>query len=411
MSDIILPDSFEAAKIGSPVELTLKIANNGAAATGDYTIDLYVDIDTNGAYDAATDLMLKQWTSEETPVVPYDPTGSGYNVVYINTRNLDIVYPEVTEGSYTIRGEVIPNEGMTEYDDTNNAAAEGGIAFVESLADLSMKRMSSTLASAIAEADGGTITLSYILTNEGTEDATGSFSVAFYATEDDVIDTGTDISLGSDALTDVTIAARGFLSDSFTAAFPAGQGAGFYTVYWVIDSGGAVSEANETNNQPSSVDECYVFPFVSDGITDITARVLAYKPQGVAATYCDVRMYAYNDGWAQTAYASGGTTNPGTLYSSNLQMTLGSGDTVGLRFREWGYTNIPIAFIVVPEYVAGYGAGGIPSALNGQDSYEPNNDTTTAYALSGSANPLFGFLVILIDASTDASDYFTFTVP
>jgi len=410
MNDIIMPAGFQAAKIGGPVELTLEIMNNGRAASGDYGIDLYIDVGgTTGVYDEGTDKMLKQWTTAETPVAPYDSAGAGNNVVYINTLDLSLTYPTVAENTpYDIRAEITTDED--EYNAGNNDATEAGVTFYENLVDLSMKGMTSTLASGIDAATGGAIPVTYVIRNSGDDDFTGDFDVSFYVTDDATINTATDVAVGTDTLTGVTIPGGGSVSRSYSATFPDTESAGFYTLYWVIDPASALSETDDSNNQPADVEDCYVFPVVTEtGVTTLSIRLLAYKPWGAQdrTTYAAVNLY--DASWNTYFSASNWISTPGTLYVSR-QDNITTGETAGVSVHTY-YSDVPVAFRLVPNYVNGLPENAIPSALFSQDGYETNNSQSLARELTGTHNPLFGFVNVWIDDDADPDDYFTFQVP
>jgi hypothetical protein len=128
MDDIVMPDGFVAAKMGGPARLALKILNEGTAATGEYGLDLYVDVNGDNAFDGG-DFMIHQWAEADTPVVPYDLAGGGNNVIFLNPP-AEMDYPAgITAGTYNIRAEITTT--VDEYDAGNNDATELNIDFVD----------------------------------------------------------------------------------------------------------------------------------------------------------------------------------------------------------------------------------------------------------------------------------------
>lgn len=411
MNDIIMPDGFSAARAGSPAHITLEIINSGRSTSGDYGVDLYIDFDQDDTFDTGTDVYLHRWAAEDTPAVPYDTTSNGNNIVYLNTRDLSSVpvYPaDTTPGTYDIRAEIVTE--ADEYATGNNDATEVDVDFVEALYNLSMKFMSTTLASAIAEADGGTIPLSFVLENDGEDDVETDFDVTFYAGADETLETAGDIDLGTHTVT-ATVPAGGTLSQTFEATFPGGEGAGFYTLYWIIDSGAAVDETDEGDNRPTTAEYCFVFPLVSDGTSSFQARLLAYKPYGTQSAWRGAEIRLYGTLWMMPGSGNGYAVEPGEQYTSTNQTTLTFGDKVGVQIEEYWYEDSTVAFRVVPGYVASVPASIIPYSRSVQDRYEPNNSQDKAYALPEDNNPLYGFVTCWIDRADDQNDYFTFDIP
>ena len=408
VDDIIMPNGFTAAKPGGTVQLTLEIRNEGAAATGEYGIDLYVDIDGNGAFDA-TDFMIHQWAQADTPVVPYDLSGNGNNVVFVNPPE-DTTYPSgITPGTYDIRAEITTT--IDEYDTGNNDATEPDVDFVESLFNLSMRYMSTSLAAAIDQAAGGAVPITYVLENDGEDDVTADFDVEFYVSDDNDLIPATDILIGTDTVT-ATVPAGGVLRRTYAdGIIPPGSGAGFYTLYWVIDSGGAVAETDEGDNSPAQAEEAYVFPIVSDGATELDTRLLAYKPYGTGSSTKYARIYYYDTPWSSWTQGTWFAIVEGERYGT-LTRTLDSGQTAGVRVTDpYGYRDVPVSFRIVPEHVTELPANVIPSTAGGQDAFEPNDTQATARELSGAVNPLFGFVTVFVDYYSDPNDYFIFDVP
>lgn len=406
--DIILPNDFAgAAKIGGLAELAVEIRNEGVVATDAYAVDLYVDINANGAYDDGTDAVIHRWAEDDTPVVPYD-LGGDNNVVYLSTVSEGAVYPAtITEGTYDVRAEITVS--VDEYDTANNDVTEASVDFVDEIVDLSMRYMSTTLAAAIDEGTGGTIPLSYVLENDGEDAVSTDFDVAFYASDDGILDTAGDILLGTDTVT-AEVPAGGTVQESYSATFPASHGTAFYTVYWVIDSGDAVVETDEGDNTPADVNSCYVFPVVSDGVTDITTKLLVYKPANAATTNTRVTIRLYSALWSSYISGSGYALEPSDLYAS-ASRTLTPGAVAGITIYPGASRDVSVVFTLVPSYVSSLPANAIPSGVISQDRFEPNNDEDDAYALPASQNPFFGFVSVWVDPIEDRYDYFTFDVP
>ncbi|MCK4514053.1 MAG: hypothetical protein KAU31_02285, partial [Spirochaetaceae bacterium] len=172
----------------------------------------------------------------------------------------------------------------------------------------------------------------------------------------------------------------------------------------------------EGDNRPGQAEECYVFPLVSDGSASVNTNLLAFKPHGATNTWKNVGIGLYDTPWSSWNSSSGGINTPGELYTFTTR-TLAAGDTCGIRVSaDWWDNDVPVAFRLAPDHVTDLPAGMIPNKLPGQDYYEPNNydpigGTVTAYELPASKNPLFGFVTIWVDYSTDQNDYFTFDVP
>ena len=200
------------------------------------------------------------------------------------------------------------------------------------------------------------------------------------------------------------------MTESFSATLPGSSGGGFYTIFWVIDSGSAVSETDENDNDPDQAEECYVFVPVSDGSTNYSCNLLTYKPYGTGTGSKSIYMYLYTSLWGSYSNRYGYSSSEGDLYDY-LSGSLATGDTCGILIDSDWYPDTPVAFILVPDHVTSLPAGMIPSGGAGQDGYEGNNTTATAYALPASLNPFFGFVTCWVDEWIDPKDYFTFDVP
>ena len=409
MHDIMMPDGFVAAKPGGAVQLRLEIRNAGTVATGEYGIDLYVDINGDDAYDAGTDFMVKQWAEADTPVVPYDLAGDGNNVIFVNPP-ADTVYPaDIPPGTYGLRAEITTT--IEEYDDTDNAVNEDNVLFVENLFNLSMRYMSTTLAAGIDEAAGGDVPITYLLENDGTDPVEADFDVEFYVSADQTL-MPTDTLIGTDTVT-ATVPAGGSIRETYTGAIPGASGAGFYTLYWVLDSGDAVAETDEGDNTIADAEDAYVFPIVTDGATALDTRLVLYKPYGTGGSYKYARVYYYDTPWSSSVTGGGSQTAEGALYGT-VTRTLDFGQTGGVRVNgPYSYTSrdVAVSFRIVPDHVTSLPANTIPSTSRGQDAFEPNDTEDTARELSGAVNPLFGFVTVYVDYYSDPNDYFTFDVP
>lgn len=116
---------------------------------------------------------------------------------------------------------------------------------------------------------GGEITVNSTLTNSGDEAVTTPFSVKFYLSEDATLDGG-DTELGTYD-NNVTIPATGTLGFAKQLTIPDGTPLGARFIIGVADSGAAVAESNEANNNgsgaffvgntPPSVDTPLIGPF------------------------------------------------------------------------------------------------------------------------------------------------------
>ncbi|AHC16598.1 CARDB domain-containing protein [Salinispira pacifica] len=397
VSSIDLPDT---AKVGGPVEFAVTITNSGTslAAAGSYGLLLFHDVNSNADYDVGTDTEID--TISSTAAVPYDLTGGNDEVIYFASDFSVENYPaSITEGGQEI-GVVITGD-LDEYNTGNNSSS-ASITFIDSLVDLEILRITSSLSSFIDEGTGGTIPLDLKIINSGEETVTTDFDIEFFASDDGFLNVA-DTNLGTIEITE-DIAAGEILDVPFDGSFPAGEGAGFYTVFAFVDRNAEVAETDEDNNLPDDPDETPVYVVVDDGATSLNANVLVKNPESVSGTNYHT-IYFYDSVWTLTNSSSEWQYSP--LESDSMAITLTPGQDHGLRFRN-NYRNLALAFRLVPDYVfdvANYTMISVPLR---DDGFGDNTSTASAVDLSGTNNPFFG-LVGIYESEDDEDNYFTFS--
>jgi hypothetical protein len=417
VTSVSIANDTDYIKTGDPVESTVTIQNSGTAVASGYSTELFVDIDDDGTNNAG-DISLHTWTAP--PSVPFDLIGSQNTIVL--SVPMGVVYPAVSDGTHRVRAEIT---GLTEeWDDTNNISGNGQSAmptFVTTAFDLEMYSMSTTLGTALDEAVGGSVPITYTIYNSGEDNITTAFDVHFYASVDSDLTPGADIDLGTDTVAD-TISGNGNTMITHTLTFPAGQAIGFYTIYWDLDDGAAIGELDEGNNTTTDPEECFVFFPVTDAASGIDANLLAYKPLGAASesTYIRGRFYSndFSGGFGASYGYNNSMTDPGDFAFSDYNnvdgLTLTPGNTIGISFTGYNNTDysngdVPYSFRLVPDYVSSVPIMALPTALIIEDSFENNDTTGDAALLGGSNNPLTGFVNAYTYASNN--DFYYFVMP
>ncbi|NOY08772.1 MAG: hypothetical protein GXP33_08010 [Spirochaetes bacterium] len=418
IASVTVADGTDYAKKGNPVEYSVKVENTGLAAAQGYSVVLFVDIDGDGTQNTG-DKTLYTWDSP--PVVPFDIVNGTNNNVILSVPEGTVYPSDITDGMYYVRAVITGS--MEEWDTANNTSTNPNssqIDFVTTAYDLSIDYMSTSLTGAVNEAAGGSVPVSFRIYNSAGDTVTTDFAVHFYASSDGTLAPAGDTDLGSVTVTD-SLSGNSRIIKNTTLTIPGGLGTGYYTIYWIIDDTDAVSELDENNNTPASADECFVFFPVSDGSTGIDARLIVYKPANAPPEQTYIYGSYYPDAWVTYDNKTGYPDQPGEKAfdiscTGGYQLT--PGNTVGLHFFGLNYAGypdgaVPYAFRFVPDYVASVPAAALPSALSSEDTFESNDSQSTAALLSGSNDPLTGF----INAFTNYAgysynyDYFSFVMP
>lgn len=420
VTSVTIPTYTSYAKTGNPLEYAVTIENNGLAAASGYSVSLFVDNNDNRSNDTG-DVALYTWSTP--PDVPFDITGD-IDGNYHNTIILSIpdgeTYPSgIADGTHRVRAEI---SGLTEeWDSTDNTSDNGSslnVVFTSIAYDLEMYSMSTTLVDAVDEATGGSIPLSLRIANNGEDAVETDFDIHFYARSvDATLTPGSDTDLGTITIT-ATIPGNGKSIVTNTVTFPGGEGVGFYTLYWDLDESDVVAEFDESNNTVSDADECFVFFPVSDGSTDITANLIAYNPIGGRTGTNSLYMKYYYNNWAfYYGYYTGYDIDPGERFIGH-DFSLTPGSQYGIEFNEYYYsrtgTGLPYTFRFIPSYVDYVPVSALPYALGAEDTFEDNDSTSTAAFLSGSDNPLTGFVnafTITPSYGNEDKDFYLFDMP
>lgn len=404
--EIFYPAGNKIVKIGGAVQASVEVYNSGTASASGYQVEMFVDIDGSGTRTTG-DLTLYTWTAPDS--VPYDPNSIGAKSAN-NTLRLAVpadaaTYPSSAAGTFDVVVQI--SGSMTEYDSTNNAGTVANVEFRDSIVDLSMYRMGSTLSASVDEAAGGQVPLTFVIENSGTDAVDTDFQVHFYASVNNGLNPAGDVDLGSTTVTDSIPAGRR-RSLSFNATFPAGQGAGFYTVFWVIDDTSAVAETDEGNNTIATANgNADVFVPVADGTSNLPVRLLLYNPENSPSDDLQMRFVTYTAAWSgrDTIFATGTNIDAGDLADSEAVSPDLVPGTNGLLVEPFGLDEYPYAFRFVPDYVTSLPANTVvPTALPpAPDGFEPNDTQTSAR----SSRPLFEFVNAYLEDGAD--DYYTFT--
>lgn len=415
ISSVSLPNGASYVKPGNAMQAAVVLQNQGyAVAPAGYSVILFVDINANSAYDPGTDLLLYTWSAP--PAVPFDPF-SGHNTITLTIPDGQTFPSTVpTSGAYRL-GAAITGTVTGEVNTANNTGVSSSIFnFVASSVDLSLTNMSTTLAATLPTT-GGTIPVTMTIHNAGDDALSTPFVIHLYASSDGTLAPAGDLDLGT-TIVSTSIPAKKSIYVNATASVPAAA-VGFYTLYWVLDSTNVVTEIDETNNTPSSANNCFVFFIVSNGTGWVNANLFAFKPQGAASQSSNLYGEFFNVSGGSWNYWNwfgwGSALNPGDMYGSycNVNLNLVSGTTYGNLLYTNSSAATPYAFRYVPSYVTSVSLAALPIALTVNDSLEPNNSESAAYALSGSNNPLFGFVNAYTQYTSSGYDYdyYTFSIP
>ncbi|MEM9836625.1 MAG: CARDB domain-containing protein, partial [Bacteroidota bacterium] len=214
---------------GSTVSLSCRVRNTGTASTGGgSTLGYYLS--SNTTY-SSNDIALGS---------DYVTTLSPNN---FSSESITATIPAGTSpGTWYILFRADRNGSISESSESNNVSWRAITVLSNARPDLVVQNMA---ASPTGVAEGGTISLSCRVYNNGAA-ATGSASTLGYYLSSNTTYSSNDISLGSDYVT--SLSPNNYSSESLTATIPAGTSPGTWYILFRADRNGSVAESNESNN-------------------------------------------------------------------------------------------------------------------------------------------------------------------
>ncbi|MBF0412433.1 MAG: hypothetical protein HQK70_06960 [Desulfamplus sp.] len=220
---------------------SLTVNNQGAAASGSFSVGIYLSTDRQITAD---DLLLDTYTNR---------AGVESEESFEWTKKTLVMPLDIIEGSYYIGFFADNADAVSEFDETNNIMAvqisiTSPVVIIDRLPDLTFNK-STNLPSFTPPAinSGGSITVSGAsVLNQG-EALSGSFSCDVYLSNDETI-TESDTRLGGFDFKDGVGAAQSVQFSESTFTTPPNLAHGDYFVAIVIDRADAVKESNEQNN-------------------------------------------------------------------------------------------------------------------------------------------------------------------
>jgi subtilase family serine protease len=225
--------SPEAVKGGDPFSVSIAVGNGGTVGSGPFVVRFYASPDKG--------ITGADWLIGESAVADLPSKGEA-KVSWSGT--FPVLIPA---GSYYV-GWIIDAAGAVgETDETNNTGFVNDPQLAvetEPLPDLTDGGEAQRSFSPRKMRTGETISISFLLVNQGYEAAKG-FVVRFYASEDREITPG-DRLIGETPVAE--LAPRDNVTCSFSGPLPGTIPPGEYGVGWIIDAGGSVEELNEGNN-------------------------------------------------------------------------------------------------------------------------------------------------------------------
>lgn len=396
VSDIILPDDFNYFKPGDPLQLSVLLTNNGFAIGAGYQVTLFSDVNDDGVYDVADDVL---YTWDTPSSVPYDLTGSN-NTLYLNVPEGTVVPAGITTGSFNI-GAIITGT-MEEWDTNNNTRTEGPYLFTENWIDIEAKTI--TVTSGSSAADGSDVNVSVVIENVCDSNITDTFATEIYISSVSTFDTSVDTLLGTISVTD-DIASSATVTVSGTFTIPESYNLQSISyIYCVVNSDSAFSENNTTNNITQESDGALIIVYDDEDVSrTYTVRINAERPKSTESVDCYLELYNDTD------------TNPidddddgGTNAYSSISNTLSSG-TYYVKVRGYGSSSqgaYSASVSLLNNSYDDYFGSALSS--NTQDIYESDDSSSNP-----PANPVSLSFETPLNRYLDAgeTDWFVFILP
>jgi subtilase family serine protease len=282
---------------GLPIQLAATVENQGPAAAGAFTVELYLS--SNTVFDGpGTDFLLGSFTTATN-------LAAGARLSFTTTGTV----PVLALAPYYILAVADSNSAVpvVELDDANNTGVSTAqITITDTKPDLVI----TSLTVPATGARGNTVAVTTGVGNSGPV-AAGAFTVTFYLSADAILDGGDTLLAETQAVAGLAAAAN--TSTPTTVTIPIAMPIGLYFLLAKADSAGVVAELDEANNVGATGTKINV---VSDFLPDltvsaVTAPAKAGKGQNVEVT-ATVKNIGPKDAGPFTVGLYGSTGTPVT---------------------------------------------------------------------------------------------------
>ena len=262
--DVVMTDvtpNAAGVQAGNTLSVTDTVKNQGTGPA-DSSFMIAYSLSTNTTYGDGDDVAITT-----TRVV--SPLAAGVD----DTATTDLLIPGATPpGAYYVCAKADSTSALPESNTDNNTLCSTATVVV-GRPDLAMTAVTPNASTA---APGGTLSVTDTVQNQGSAPTVGSFTIAYSFSPDSVYGNADDVVITT---TRVVGALGAGASDTATTnlLIPASTPIGTYHVCAMADSGGVVSETNETNNSLCST--LTVGPAVADLIMSaVSTTVTAVAP-------------------------------------------------------------------------------------------------------------------------------------
>ncbi len=292
VASINVPPSLQ---LSVPFDVTWSVLNSGnAALTKSIRDRVYLSVDDK--IDASDRILATVSADSKLPLA----AGATYSQTTSVTLSLDV---SIALGVYQILVQTDFANEQFELDETNNVTATPVTVNLPPLPDLIVESITArTLVVA-----GQSTDVTWVVKNQGTAPAVGSWSDRVYLSDDGVI--GGDIALSSFPVS-TTILPDGSIQRTQTIQIPAGL-AGVYRFVVATDIGNAIQEFNNEGNN-SSIDDAVITidarpspNLVVDSVTSLTSNLFTGQPATVEWIVRNIgNASTSSSGWVDRLYLS-----------------------------------------------------------------------------------------------------------
>ncbi|MFN6461342.1 MAG: CARDB domain-containing protein [Nostoc sp. DedVER02] len=280
------PSAPASANIGTTIQLSYQVKNQGNGKAGVNTIRFYLSKDTSLSTE---DISLGSDIIGISDIAPSAVISESASLYLSST---------ITPGSYYLLYQADGFGSLRESNENNNVVAK---AIAITAPDLVIQNATSAATSA---AIGTTLLVNYQLKNQGNGSAGGS-KTSFYLSRDTTFGNDDDISLGTEIEGSSTLAPSAVTSRSTSITLAPTISAGKYYLIFKADGLGNVVESNEGNNGVYINTPITLNPVNGGGFNSTTGYGLVNAAAAVAkalgqSTFADVPDLG-GDNWGADA--------------------------------------------------------------------------------------------------------------
>ncbi|WP_392478115.1 CARDB domain-containing protein [Nostoc sp. C110] len=268
------PSAPASANIGTTIQLSYQVKNQGNGKAGVNTTRFYLSKDTSLSSE---DISVGSDIIGISDIAPSAVISESVSLYLSST---------ITPGSYYLLYQADGFGSLRESNENNNVVAK---AIVITAPDLVIQNATSAASSA---AIGTTFLVNYQLKNQGNGSAGGS-KTSFYLSRDTTFGNDDDISLGTEIEASASLTPSAVISRSTSITLAPTISAGKYYLIFKADGPGNVVESNEGNNSVYITTPITLNPINGGGFNSTTGYGLINAAAAVAkalgqSTFADV---------------------------------------------------------------------------------------------------------------------------